>query len=221
MRIGIIVHVQTWQKAAKNGEPLHIINHRSHATLGKGLTKDIVWWMLVTCHHYHLERFQGRSTTAQSGKVIRGKKKGHYRPFQPFSMKQGQGAMCWTYEGSHMKECPNKGKIFTSKPTSWSIENYEHCGVNGHYIDNDSITWQISWTSTRNGSHVLRLGCRSCGEFEVKHMELMNVLIFKGGRLGAKPVFPNQLHWWKLSPWPQVKRMFPQNQQNEDLQPLN
>jgi hypothetical protein len=42
-------------------------------------------------------------------------------------MKQGQGAMCWTYEGSHMKECP-------------SIENYECCGVNGHYIDHDSRT---------------------------------------------------------------------------------
>jgi hypothetical protein len=55
-------------------------------------------------------------------------------------MKQGQGAMCWTYEGSHMKECPNKSKIFTPKPTSSSIENYECCGVNGHYIDHDSRT---------------------------------------------------------------------------------
>jgi hypothetical protein len=79
-------------------------------------------------------------------------------------MKQGQGAMCWSYEGSHMKECPNKGNIFTSKPTSSSIENYEHCDVNGHYNDHDFRTWQMSWTSF--GSHVLRLGCRSCGEFD-------------------------------------------------------
>jgi hypothetical protein len=29
---------------------------------------------------------------------------------------------------------------------------------------------------------------------------VMNVLTFEGGRLGAKCVFLNQLHWWKLSP---------------------
>jgi hypothetical protein len=62
-------------------------------------------------------------------------------------MKQAQGAMCWTYEGSHMKECPNKRTIFTSKPTFSSTKNYEHCGVNGHYIDHDSKRNGTLWDS--------------------------------------------------------------------------
>jgi hypothetical protein len=75
------------------------------------------------------------SITTWSGNAKEGQKGGQYKPSPFFFVKQGQGVVCWTCEGPHMKEWLNKGKTFTSKSMSLNIEECEHCDVEGHDID--------------------------------------------------------------------------------------
>ncbi len=61
---------------------------------------------------------------------------GQFGASSSFLTKQGQEVVCWICGSPHMKkECPNKGKAFTSKSRFSSVEKCEYYGVEGHDID--------------------------------------------------------------------------------------